>query len=356
MSYLQVIPADGKTDEQRYDEFVTYLFEEGNVEKALEEDYDGEYKGLIQEKIAADLSPVGTVFDADHKDITVARHRAMLIRAGLDAEARKLCKDLDEKIKFDLSEEDLKSIRELELKEDEIEDEIFVRPFALYQVDMKHLYGRDLDALPESAIDFAKMALEHEMDCAYEDSEDDGEWDDEENDEEDDDEEDDEEEDDEEDEGVKRAKAVAAKGKSIVEGTEPMDEDSDDENDEDYEAEEHVHGEGCCHGPVHPAFGLEDDLPFSDDEVTVGNADVGLDLLKDHRSEVVAMLEKLTGAKIESFKDYHFPGRHYVVAWLKDFGVFGVRISYPMLVNDSDDEEDDEEDDDEEDEESDDEE
>ncbi|KAJ2451907.1 hypothetical protein GGF42_004148, partial [Coemansia sp. RSA 2424] len=140
MSYLQVIPADGKTDEQRYDEFVTYLFEEGNVEKALEEDYDGEYKGLIQEKIAADLSPVGTVFDSDHKDITVARHRAMLIRAGIDAEARKLCKDLDEKIKFDLSEDDLKSIRELELKDDEIEDEIFVRPFALYQVDMKHLY------------------------------------------------------------------------------------------------------------------------------------------------------------------------------------------------------------------------
>ncbi|KAJ1650102.1 hypothetical protein GGF38_005921 [Coemansia sp. RSA 25] len=304
MSYLQVIPADGKTDEQRYDEFVTYLFEEGNVEKALEEDYDGEYKGLIQEKIAADLSPVGTVFDSDHKDITVARHRAMLIRAGIDAEARKMCKDLDEKIKFDLSEDDLKSIRELELKDDEIEDEIFVRPFALYQVDMKHLYGRDLEALPESATDFAKMALEHEMDCAYEDSEDDGDWDDE------------------------------------------------NEN-EDYEdEEEHVHGEGCCHGPGHPAFGLEDDLPFPDDKVTISNADVGLDLLKDHKDEVIAMLEKTTGAKIESFKNYHFPGRHYVVAWLKDFGVFGVRISYPMLVNDSDDEdEDDEEESDEDDEE-----
>ncbi|KAJ2403725.1 hypothetical protein GGI10_005667, partial [Coemansia sp. RSA 2530] len=141
MSYLQVIPADGKTDEQRYDEFITYLFEEGNVEKALEDDYDGEYNVLIQEKIAADLSPVGTVFDAEHRDITVARHRAMLIRAGIDAEARKVCKDLDEKIKYDLSEEDLKSIRELELQDDEVEDEIFVRPFALYQVDIKHLYG-----------------------------------------------------------------------------------------------------------------------------------------------------------------------------------------------------------------------
>ncbi|KAJ2745028.1 hypothetical protein GGI20_002476 [Coemansia sp. BCRC 34301] len=339
MSYLQVIPADGKTDEQRYDEFVAYLFEEGNVEKALEEDYDGEYKGLIQEKIAADLSPVGTVFDSDHKDITVARHRAMLIRAGIDAEARKLCKDLDEKIKFDLSEDDLKSIRELELKDDEIEDEIFVRPFALYQVDMKHLYGRDLEALPESAVDFAKMALEHEMDCAYEDSEDDGDWnDDDENEDDDDDEDGDDDEEEEETDSKGKGKG---KGKSA--DTEAMDEDSDEEDDEDYEdEEEHVHGEGCCHGPGHPAFGLEDDLPFPDDKVTVGSANVGLDLLKDHKAEVIAMLEKTTGAKIESFKDYHFPGRHYIVAWLKDFGVFGVRISYPMLVNDSDEEDEDE--------------
>ncbi|KAJ2815131.1 hypothetical protein GGI24_006155, partial [Coemansia furcata] len=54
---------------------------------------------------------------------------------------------------------------------------------------------------------------------------------------------------------------------------------------------------------------------------------------------------------IDSFKSYHFPGRHYVVAWLKDFGVFGVRISYPMLVNDSDDEDEDDEEEDEDDEE-----
>ncbi|KAJ1886541.1 hypothetical protein GGI09_005511 [Coemansia sp. S100] len=337
MSYLQVIPADGKTDEQRYDEFITYLFEEGNVEKALEDNYDGEYNVLIQEKIAADLSPVGTVFDAEHKDITVARHRAMLIRAGIDAEARKVCKDLDEKIKFDLSEEDLKSIRELEIKDDEVEDEIFVRPFALYQVDIKHLYGRELEALPESASDFAKMALEHEMDCAYEDSDDDGEWENEDDEDDEDNEDDDEESEEEED--------VKGKGKAVA--TEAMDEDDEDEeDDEDYEDEEHVHGEGCCHGPGHPAFGLEDDLPFPEEDVTVNSANVGLDLLKDYKSEVVAMLEKLTGVKIDSFKCYHFPGRHYVVAWLKDFGVFGVRISYPMLVNDSDDE--DEEDDEEE--------
>ncbi|KAJ2696952.1 hypothetical protein H4218_004262 [Coemansia sp. IMI 209128] len=335
MSYLQVIPADGKTDEQRYDEFITYLFEEGNVEKALEDDYDGEYNVLIQEKIAADLSPVGTVFDAEHRDITVARHRAMLIRAGIDAEARKVCKDLDEKIKYDLSEEDLKSIRELELQDDEVEDEIFVRPFALYQVDIKHLYGRELEALPESATDFAKMALEHEMDCAYEDSEDDGDWENEDEDEDDDEEDED---DDEEDEDEGKGKGKAA------EAAEAMDEDSeDDEDDEDYE-EEHVHGEGCCHGPGHPAFGLEEDLPFADEDVTINSADVGLDLLKDYKSEVVAMLEKITGSKIDSFKCYHFPGRHYVVTWLKDFGMFGVRISYPMLVNDSDDEEEEDED------------
>ncbi|KAJ2471321.1 hypothetical protein GGI02_002339 [Coemansia sp. RSA 2322] len=294
MSYLQVIPADGKTDEQRYDEFVEYLFKDGVVEQALDTDYDGEYKGLIQEKIAADLSPVGGVFDSDHKDITVARHRAMLIRAGVDPEARSLCKSLDGQIKFDLSEEDLKAIAELELKDDEIEDEIFVRPFALYAVDTKHLYGRELEALPESAVEFAKMALEHEMDCAYEDSEDDGDW----------------------------------------------ENEDDDEDDEEDDHEGHIHGDGCCSGDAN-VFNMDDDLPFSEDKVSVNDAETGLALLKDRKAEVVAMLEKITGSKVDSFKSYHFPGRHYIVTWLKDFGVFGVRVSYPMLVNDSDDEDED---------------
>ncbi|KAJ2754341.1 hypothetical protein H4S06_003597, partial [Coemansia sp. BCRC 34490] len=52
MSYLQAIAKDGKTDEQRYDEFTEYMFKDGVIEKALEaEDYDGEYPGIIQEKI-----------------------------------------------------------------------------------------------------------------------------------------------------------------------------------------------------------------------------------------------------------------------------------------------------------------
>ncbi|KAJ2406784.1 hypothetical protein GGI10_005125, partial [Coemansia sp. RSA 2530] len=149
--------------------------------------------------------------------------------------------------------------------------------------------------------------------------------------------------DDEEDEDEDKEDEEEGKGKA-AEAAEAMDEDSeDDEDDEDYE-EEHVHGEGCCHGPGHPAFGLEEDLPFADEDVTINSADVGLDLLKDYKSEVVAMLEKITGSKIDSFKCYHFPGRHYVVTWLKDFGMFGVRISYPMLVNDSDDEEEEDED------------
>ncbi|KAJ2006435.1 hypothetical protein H4R26_001389 [Coemansia thaxteri] len=349
MSYLQVIPADGKTDEQRYDEFVEYLFKDGVVEQALDTDYDGEYKGLIQEKIAADLSPVGGVFDSDHKDITVARHRAMLIRAGVDPEARSLCKSLDGQIKFDLSEEDLKAIAELELKDDEIEDEIFVRPFALYAVDTKHLYGRELEALPESAVEFAKMALEHEMDCAYEDSEDDGDWENEDDDEDDDEDEDDDdddeddEDDDEDDEENDMEVDTKGKGKAVEE----IDEDEEDEDEED-DHEGHIHGDGCCSGDAN-VFNMDDDLPFSEDKVSVNDAETGLALLKDRKAEVVAMLEKITGSKVDSFKSYHFPGRHYIVTWLKDFGVFGVRVSYPMLVNDSDDEEEEDGDEEEED-------
>ncbi|KAJ2557514.1 hypothetical protein EV175_001307, partial [Coemansia sp. RSA 1933] len=186
MSYLQAIPTDGKTDEQRYDEFMKYLLTDGVIEKALEsEDYDGEYPGLIQEKIAADMTTVGLAYDPEDKKAAIERHRAMAIRNSIDAEVRGLCKSLDDTITYELSEEDLEAIKENELEDDEIEDKIFLRPFCLYQLDIKHLYKKELAALPEDPVVFAKMALEHEMDCTYEDSEDED-WNDEDDSEDDD--------------------------------------------------------------------------------------------------------------------------------------------------------------------------
>ncbi|KAJ2565916.1 hypothetical protein GGH12_001158 [Coemansia sp. RSA 1822] len=135
--------------------------------------------------------------------------------------------------------------------------------------------------------------------------------------------------------------AVDAKGKgAATEG---------DEDEDDKEEDKHVHGDNCCHGHDSGAINLDDeDLPFDEEDVTVNSAETGLALLKDRREEVIEALEKIAGAKIDTFKTFHFPGRHYVVAWLKGFGVFGVRISYPMLINDSDDEEDSDEDEDDE--------
>ncbi|KAJ2341768.1 hypothetical protein GGF43_006094, partial [Coemansia sp. RSA 2618] len=336
MSYLSVIPEDGKTDEQRYDAFIECLKQEGVIEKVLEGEYDGEYDGLIQEQIAADTSPLGMSYDFENKDLSVARHRAMLIRRGVDAQIRPLCKELDGKVKYDLTEKDLAAIKELDLPEDEIEDEIVVRPFCLYEFDIKHVYDKDLAGLPEKAAEFAKLALEHEMDCQYEDSdEEDADWEDEDDDEDSDEEDED---DEEEEEGDEDSMDVDVKGKGKSAATE---EDEDEDEDED-EEDEHVHGENCCHGG-------DDDLPFDEADVTVNPAESGLALLKDRRDEIVEALEKIAGAKIDTFKTFHFPGRHYVVAWLKDFGMFGVRISYPMLIDDSDDEEEDDEEVDEED-------
>ncbi|KAJ2785922.1 hypothetical protein GGI15_001762 [Coemansia interrupta] len=342
MSYLQVIPADGKTDEQRFDEFNTYLLSEGVIEKVFEEEYDGDYDGIIQERIAADMTEIGETFDYEsNRDLAVQRHRSIIIRNGIDSEIRDLCKELDNKIKYDLSEKDLATIKELELTADEIEDEIVVRPFCMYELDINKLYNKDLHDLPESAVDFAKLALEHEMDCAYENSEDEDEdWEDEDEDDDDDDEEDEDEDesDEEEDKDVEMEdSAESSKGKGKAAAT---------EDDDDEDEEEHVHGEHCNH--EHEAINLdEQDLPFPEDEVTVSDASTGLALLKDRKDEVVAVLEKITGSKVESFKNYHFPGRHYVVAWLKDFGVFGIRISYPMMMDDDDEELDEDEEEDE---------
>ncbi|KAJ1773163.1 hypothetical protein LPJ74_000902 [Coemansia sp. RSA 1843] len=339
MSYLQAIPNDGKTDEQRYNEFMQYMVKDGVIEKALEaEDYDGEYPGTIQEHIAADLTTIGMMYDPEDKKVVAERHRAITIRNGIDSEVRGLCKSLDDTITYELSEDDLKAIKELELKDDEIEDKVFVRPFCLYQLDIKHLYNKELTALPEDPVVFAKLALEHEMDCTYEDSEDedwvdDGEDDDSENDEDDLEEEGEDEDEDEEE----KATGPKGKGKGKAAAESTAEEDNDEE-------EKHVHGENCCHGQ--DIEDLDDALPFDEDEVTVNLASDGLKLLGEHKDKIVAMLEKITGVKIDSFKSYHFPGRHYVVAWVGDFAIYGVRISYPMLVDDSDDEFEDDSDDD----------
>ncbi|KAJ1648368.1 hypothetical protein LPJ64_000317 [Coemansia asiatica] len=337
MSYLQVIPADGKTDERRYEEFMAYMQEEGVIESALEEDYEGKYKGIIQEKIAADLSVIGLVFDdQENKELSVSRYRAMAIRNAINEEMRTLCEQLDNSIKYDLSEEDKAKIKELELKDDEIEDDIYVRPFCLYEVDIANMYKKDVGSLPEDPKTFAKLALEHEMDCVYEHSEDEDEDEDWVYDDDDEDDEEEEEDDDEDDEDADAAAATAglsssSKGKAAATAAE------DKEDDDEEEDEAHVHGENCDHS--HGAFDLDEtDLPFEDHEVSVSDADTGLSLLKDHKAEVVALLEKITGNKVESFKSYHFPGRYYVVAWLKGFGIYGIRISYPMIVDDSDDE------------------
>ncbi|KAJ2807731.1 hypothetical protein H4R20_001164 [Coemansia guatemalensis] len=330
MAYQTVIESDGKTDLQRYDEFMSYMLKDGVLESALDEDYEGDYNGVIQERIAADFSPLSLTFGDENKDLLVARHRAMLIRHGIDPDLRAMCRGLDSKIKYDLSEQDIESIKALELEEDEIEDEIYLRPFCLYEVDIKNAYKKDLSALPENAAEFAKLALDHEMDCQYEDSDDDdSDWEEGEGDEEDG--EDDEEEGD--DEGKEEAAGSDGKGKGKGVAADNEWEDVDDEDEE----KEHVHGANCCHGHD-DVTDLDEGLPFDESEVSVSAADVGLALLKGHKDEVVELLEKIAGAKIESFKSYHFPGRYYVVAWLKDFGIFGVRISYPMLINDTDDE------------------
>ncbi|PIA14506.1 hypothetical protein COEREDRAFT_82767 [Coemansia reversa NRRL 1564] len=327
MSYQTVIESDGKTDLQRYDEFMSYMLKDGVLERALDEDYEGDYNGIIQERIAADFSPLSITFGDENKDLLVERHRAMLIRHGVDSDLRVVCRGLDSQIKYDLSEQDIESIKALELTEDEIEDEVYLRPFCLYEVDIKNAYKKDLSALPENAAEFAKLALDHEMDCQYEDSDDD---DDEDWEEGEDDEEEDEEDDEEDGEGEEGASSKG-KGKGV-----PVDNEWEDVDEED-EEKEHVHGANCCHGHD-DVTDLDEGLPFDESEVSVSAADVGLALLKDHKTEVVELLEKIAGAKIDSFKSYHFPGRHYVVAWLKNFGIFGIRISYPMLINDTDDE------------------
>ncbi|KAJ1931260.1 hypothetical protein FBU59_006775, partial [Linderina macrospora] len=322
MSYKNI--TFDKSDEELYREFIAHMMQEDVIAAAIEGEYEGEFKDLINEKLAADLSPIGHIF-GDNDSLSATRHRAMVIRSKIDPEIRALCKDLDGKIKYDLSEEDKAAIEEEGVADEDIEDEIYVRPFCMYDVDIKHLYKRDLTALPKEGPEFVKLALNHEMDCLYEDSdEEDEEWEDEEDDEDDEDEEDDEEEAEIDEAELKALAEAVGKGK----GKAAAEEAEEEEHDHD---EEHEHGEDC--GCAHDVIDLNEELPFDEDEVEMADAEKGLQLLKEHRSAVVAELEKIAGASIDTFKTFHIPGRHYVVGWLEGFGIFGIRISYPILVD-----------------------
>ncbi|KAJ2541267.1 hypothetical protein EV175_006157, partial [Coemansia sp. RSA 1933] len=171
------------------------------------------------------------------------------------------------------------------------------------------------------------------------DDDEDSEDDDEDSEDDDEDSEDDDEDSEDDDVEEEDEDTVDSKGKGKAVAEDDKEEDEEEEEDD----EEHVHGENCSHG--HDIVDLDDALPFDEDEVSVNPATDGLKLLGEHKDKIVEMLEKVTGLKIDSFKSYHFPGRHYVVAWVGDFAIYGLRISYPMLINDSDDDDEEEEDD-----------
>ncbi|KAJ2760706.1 hypothetical protein H4S06_001590, partial [Coemansia sp. BCRC 34490] len=133
------------------------------------------------------------------------------------------------------------------------------------------------------------------------------------------------------DEAKDEEKAVGAAGSK---GKGKAAADEDEEHEEEEHEHEHEHGEHCSHS--HDIVDIDEELPFDESEVSVNAASDGLKLLGEHKDKVVAMLEKTTGLSIDSFKSYHFPGRHYIVAWVGDFAVYGIRISYPMLIDDSD--------------------
>ncbi|KAJ1920471.1 hypothetical protein H4219_001308 [Mycoemilia scoparia] len=293
---------NGKTDVELYDQFIEKFNQDETIAKVMEDEYEGEDKPLILEQIASNLSQIAAVFDdsdPEAKDICVQRFRAMRSRHVLDKALRPVCKSTDE---------------DLEKAE--------VRPFCLYSIDASKLYKEDLADLPDSPFKFARLAIEHEMDCGFEDDSDDEEWEDD-----DDDEELEDEEDEIDTEELKKELEAAEKEESESKGKGkacdskggdcccPENKDCEDDEEEDFE------------------------LPFEEDECKALEVSEGFKLLKDHETKLREALEKETGVSIDKFKCFTFPGRHYIVAWLEGLGIFGLRISELYEIEEEDEDE-----------------
>ncbi|KAJ1679160.1 hypothetical protein EV182_002608 [Spiromyces aspiralis] len=281
----------GKTDMELYKEFHENFMKDEVISSVLEDKYTGEDKPLILEQIGVNLSQVGLVFDhEDHPELCAERFHAMRARQVLDKALRPLCKATD------------KDLEDFE-----------VRPFCLYSIDAAKVYKQELNKLPESSVEFARLAIEHEMDCSYEDDTD---YDDVEEDSES-------EEELENDDNMptqtlnEEAEADKSKGKASANGKDVREEenkDQDTSSDEDEEDSDDADYEDL-------------ELPFEESECEVVNAAEVVKNLKVHEATLVEALTKETGVSIDEFKCYKFPGRYYIVTWLEGLGIFGLRLS-----------------------------
>ena len=278
---------NGKTDIELYKAFHEHFSKDTTISSVLEDTYGGDDKPLILEQIGVNLSQVGMIFDEDDEDATelcAKRFHAMRARQVLDKVIRPLCKATDENL-----------------------ENTEVRPFCLYSIDAAEVYKQDLSYLPNNAVQFARLAIEHEMDCAYEDSEDGDEEDD------------DDDYSDEEDIDAEELKDI--ENEQLKDGdniTFPMGKGKSKDTVEEVDVEEEKEEEDEA---------AEFELPFEESECSIIDTVETLKQLKDHESKIREALEKETGISIDKFKSYAFPGRHYVVAWLEGVGMFGLRIS-----------------------------
>ncbi|OLY80000.1 hypothetical protein AYI68_g5916 [Smittium mucronatum] len=345
MSWKSIKGIEGAGNEEEYVNFVKRFLTDEVMDSVLDGKYEGADKKLIEEKISADLSQIGLVFDPENIPLNSQRFRSMKIRDYLDSKLRPVCESTDEKWddlvkRLDLNEEQKELAKEIEEESQSPEEEkkaAVLRPFCLYAIDAEHLYEQKLEGLPEDPIVFAKLAFEHEMDCAYEDDEDPG-FDDEYEDLMDEEEEEEEEELEEleqEIEAIEGDLEVAELGSKIEKSEreaktiaeEEFDEDDDDEYLDEIED-------------------VEMEFPFKDEEIKVFEPKKGFELLGANKDQIIATLKELTGLDVSSFKYYSLPGRHYIVCWVDTLGIFGVRLCEPytsILEEDEDEEEDEEE-------------
>ncbi|OMH82544.1 hypothetical protein AX774_g3968 [Zancudomyces culisetae] len=273
-----------KDDIQQYIKFVNKFQSDQILDSVLDNKYNEEDKELILEKIEADVSRIGMFFDPENMQLNALRFRAMRIRQLLDKSLRPKCVELDS-----------------------ILTNLVVRPFCLYSIDIENIYNEKINSIKHLSSDkFEKLATEHEIDCGYEDDEAESDF------------------------GLGlEDELLIEDGIENSDGCENMEVDSVKDRRELELSFQRSKAES--------AYEIWDDVFINSGQNMSQNhafeaqksskpIKEGLSLLGIYQREFEELLEENTGIGINEFRYFMWEKNHYIVCWLDDFGIFGIRI------------------------------
>ncbi|PVV01759.1 hypothetical protein BB560_003810 [Smittium megazygosporum] len=321
----------GVSDLEQYTAFLSKFSSNETITSILDGNYEGEDKSIIEEKLSADMSTIGVIFDSKSQLLNSQRYRAMRIRAHLEKyflnECIKTDNDWSHLLELLLDKESLSEYQKQETellgkieknktgqdsqKEANQENQIpgkqriaSLRPFCLYSVDAEYVYGEKLEGLPKDPVQFVKLAFYHELDCIYED--------------------------DDFESSFGEIQTLSNKNQpenvlEIAQGKTKILKQQTQELDQTLESfvEQNTQNDLVL-----------DEFPYESNEILNLPITNGFKLLGPYELKFKELFSKHCGiSDFDKFECYSVPGRHYIVCWIDSFGIYGLRLIENLSIS-----------------------